>query len=71
MIAPFFVGMIADRFFATQHILAVLHLVGAAAACSAASQVDAFSDVLPRDLALLSVLHADLGADQLDCRSAT
>ena len=29
MIAPFFVGMIADRFFATQHILAGLHLVGA------------------------------------------
>jgi nucleoside transporter len=29
MIAPFFVGMIADRFFATQRVLAVLHLVGA------------------------------------------
>jgi len=29
IIAPFFVGMIADRFFATQKILAVLHLVGA------------------------------------------
>jgi nucleoside transporter len=29
MIAPFFVGMIADRFFATQRILAVLHLAGA------------------------------------------
>jgi nucleoside transporter len=29
MIAPFFVGMIADRFFATQHVLAVLHIVGA------------------------------------------
>jgi nucleoside transporter len=28
MIAPFFVGMIADRFFATQRILAVLHLIG-------------------------------------------
>jgi nucleoside transporter len=28
MVAPFFVGMIADRFFATQRILAVLHLVG-------------------------------------------
>ncbi len=27
--APFFVGMIADRFFATQRILAILHLVGA------------------------------------------
>ncbi len=29
IVAPFFVGMIADRFFATQRILAVLHLVGA------------------------------------------
>jgi nucleoside transporter len=29
MIAPFFVGMIADRFFATQHVLAFLHIVGA------------------------------------------
>ena len=28
MVAPFFVGMIADRFFATQRILAALHLIG-------------------------------------------
>ena len=30
MLSPFFVGMIADRFFATQRILATLHVVGAA-----------------------------------------
>ncbi len=29
MIAPFFVGMVADKFFATQKVLAVLHLAGA------------------------------------------
>jgi nucleoside transporter len=30
MISPFFVGMVADRYFAAQRIMGVLHLVGAA-----------------------------------------
>ena len=29
MISPFFVGMVADRYFAAQRIMGVLHLVGA------------------------------------------
>src|SRR5437867_10861159 len=30
MISPFFVGMIADRFFAAQRVLGVMHVLGAA-----------------------------------------
>lgn len=37
MISPFFVGMIADRFFATERVLAFLHLVGGAIMLYAAS----------------------------------
>ena len=28
MVSPFIVGMIADRFFATEHVLSVLHIIG-------------------------------------------
>jgi nucleoside transporter len=38
MVAPFFVGMIADRFFSTQRILALLHIVGGALIYFASTQ---------------------------------
>jgi nucleoside transporter len=38
ILAPFFVGLIADRLFATQRVLAVLHLLGAALLLAASVQ---------------------------------
>src|SRR6476660_7324961 len=46
MLAPFFVGMIADRFFATQRILAVLHFAGGLV-LFAAAQAEQFSHFFP------------------------
>jgi nucleoside transporter/PQQ-dependent catabolism-associated beta-propeller protein len=48
MISPFFVGMFADRFFATERLLAGLHLVGAVVLFAASTQTEfgAFYGVL-------------------------
>lgn len=50
LISPFFVGMIADRFFATERILAVLHIVGGGL-MFLASTFSTFSLVYPTLLA--------------------
>jgi nucleoside transporter len=46
MISPFFVGMIADRFFSTERVLAGLHLTGAFL-LFAASTIDTFGRFYP------------------------
>src|SRR3989442_5688300 len=38
MISPFFVGMVADRFFASERLLAVLHVRGGFVLCGASTQ---------------------------------
>ena len=40
ILAPFFVGLVADRLFATQKVLAVLHLLGAILLFAASAQAD-------------------------------
>lgn len=40
MVSPFFVGMIADRFFAAQRVMAFLHLIGAAIMYYAATMMN-------------------------------
>ena len=46
MISPFFVGMVADRFFSTEKMLAVLHIVGGVV-LYAASTLGAFGQFYP------------------------
>ena len=46
MISPFFVGMVADRFFSTEKMLAVLHIVGGVV-LYAASTLGAFGEFYP------------------------
>jgi nucleoside transporter len=46
MISPFFVGMVADRFFATERLLATLHLVGGAL-LAYASTIERFGLLYP------------------------
>ncbi|HHK41517.1 MAG TPA: MFS transporter, partial [Planctomycetaceae bacterium] len=42
IVAPFFLGIIADRFFATERVLAVLHILGGIVLCLAPGFAEAF-----------------------------
>lgn len=60
IIAPFFLGMIADRFFASEKVLGVLHLIGGLCLIGAPAMASAFAlDDMPEDASLYYqlVLH--------------
>lgn len=56
MIAPFFVGMVADRFFAAQKVLAVMHLLGAALMFAATTLMNSATPA-PETINLLFFAH--------------
>ena len=64
MISPFFVGLIADRYFASEKMLGVLGLLGGAVLCLL-PQVTGVRVVLPAAHPVLRHVRADAGAGQL------
>ena len=64
MISPFFVGMVADRFLATERILAALHVAGGLILLVASTQTRV-RPVLRGAPRVCAVLHADARAQQL------
>src|SRR5690606_37724027 len=54
IVSPFFLGLVADRYFATERVLGVLHFVGGIALLVAPSMVAAGSSV---GFVLLLLLH--------------
>lgn len=56
MLSPFFVGMVADRFFSTERILGVLHLAGGAAMYAAVLAMQA-AEPNPTVINLLFFVH--------------
>lgn len=57
MLSPFFVGMVADRFFATERMLCALHILGGGCMLLAAAQMDPASPASPTTINLILLAH--------------
>ncbi len=64
MISPFFVGLIADRYFASEKMLGVLGLLGGALLCVLPS-FTAFGEFYPLLILYCAIVRADARARQL------
>ena len=65
LVSPFFVGLVADRFFATERVMTVLYALSAVC-IYLVTRVDTFPAGVQPDAAVLPLLLPDGGADQLD-----
>ena len=65
LVSPFFVGLVADRFFATERVMAVLYAL-AAVCMYLVTRVDYVSGGVQPAAGLLPLLLPDGRADQLD-----
>ena len=57
MLSPFFVGMVADRFFATERMLCALHILGGGCMLVAAAQMNPASPASPATINLILLAH--------------
>lgn len=57
IISPFFVGMVADRFFATQKVLGFMHLLGGGLMLYATTLMDAADPATPTFINVIFFLH--------------
>ena len=57
ILSPFFVGMVADRFFSTQKVLGVLHLAGGGLMLYATTLMDPASPAAPATINFVIFLH--------------
>ena len=57
MLSPFFVGMVADRFFATERILCALHVLGGGCMILAAALMDPAAPAAPATINLVFLAH--------------
>ena len=57
ILSPFFVGMVADRFFATERILCTLHIIGGGCMFWAAAQMNPAAPASPATINLILLAH--------------